>query len=273
MTKKRIDFCTLPSTMKYLYYFIFLISVSISAQDTIETKLLSKIELKADSIIGLDNFETIFLTRNNTLVKQNKESNIKYSNIQLGNITSANTFNPLKINLFYKAFNTVIILDNRLAEIFKIDFNTLKSYKNVTHVSTGSDNTIWIFNQDLQQLELYDYKINNIRAKALPISSDVLDIKSNYNSCWLLTKDFIYQYNYTGSLISKIKNDGYTAIKESDENILLKKENTLYLLTDKTKKLQKINLPNLLINQFLVTNEIVYIYTSGFLHQYQLKFK
>ena len=39
----------------------------------------------------------------------------------------------------------------------------------------------------------------------MPISSQVLDITSNYNSCWLLTRAFIYQYNYTGSLVSKTK--------------------------------------------------------------------
>jgi hypothetical protein len=259
--------------MKYFFCLFYFIICSISAQETIETKLLSKIEVKADSIIGIDSFKTLFFIKNNTLIKQREAANLKYSNLQLGNITSANTFNPLKINLFYKAFNTVIILDNRLAEIFKIDFNTLQAYKNVTHVATGSDNTIWIFNQNLQQLELYDYKANNIRAKSLPISSEVIDLTSNYNSCWLLTKDFIYQYNYTGSLISKIENIGFTSIKESDENIILKKENTLYLIPEKSKKIQEINLPNLLINQFLVTNQIVYIYTDEFLYQYQLKSK
>ena len=66
------------------------------------------------------------------ILKKQEDKLLKYSNLQLGPITSANSFNPLKINVFYKAFNTVIILDNRLAEIYKIDFNQTKPYKNIS---------------------------------------------------------------------------------------------------------------------------------------------
>lgn len=257
--------------MKHLQYILLLFGHLVFAQNNIETKLIDKTEFKADSIVGIDNFNTVFFTENNTLIKKQEDKLLKYSNVQLGTITSANSFNPLKPNIFYKAFNTVIILDNRLAEIYRIDFNQNETYKNVSHVSTGSDNTIWIFNQDLMQLELYDYKTNTIRTKTLPVESNVLDIASNYNSCWLLTKNFIYKYNYFGSLESKIENNGFTAIKESNENIVLKKDNALFYIPKKTETIQSLKIPNLLISQFLVTNEIVYIYTDGFLHQYQLK--
>lgn len=260
-------------TMKYIKYIFFLFSILVFSQENIKTKLLLKTKIQADSIIGIDNFNTSIYTKNNTLIKNKEGEILKYSNLQLGEITSANSFNPLKINVFYKSFNTVIILDNRLAEIFKIDFNLTKPYKNVSHIATGSDNTIWIFNQDLMQLELYDYKTNTVRAKTLPITSNVLDLASNYNSCWLLTKNHIYKYNYFGSLVSKLPNNGYTQIKETNENIILKKENTLYFLDKNTNTIQTIDIQNLLISQFLVTNQIIYIYTGGFLHQYQLKIK
>ncbi|WP_299889038.1 hypothetical protein [uncultured Lacinutrix sp.] len=259
--------------MKYLYYILFLFGHLAFSQDAIKTELLNKSSFDADSIIGIDNFKTVFYTQNNTLIKAKENIFLKYSNVQLGSITSANSFNPLKINIFYKAFNTVILLDNRLAEIYRIDFSQIDTYKNVSHVSTGSDNTIWIFNQDLMQLELYDYKNNTVRAKTLPITTKVIDIASNYNSCWLLTNDYIYHYNYFGSLVSKIKNTGYTSIKESDENLLLKKNNALFYIPKKTEVIKPIDIKNLLINQFLVTNEILYIYTDGLLYQYQLKLK
>ncbi|MEJ6793309.1 MAG: hypothetical protein QNK89_11420 [Lacinutrix sp.] len=259
--------------MKQLQYILFLLTFSAFAQDSIKAELKTKIEFKADSIIGIDNFYTILFTLNNTLTKKQDNKLLKYSNVQLGPITSANSFNPLKINLFYKAFNTVIILDNRLAEIFKIDFNQTKPYKNVSHVSTGSDNTIWIFNQDLMQLELYDYKNNTIRAKTLPIENNILDIASNYNWCWLLTKNFIYKYNYFGSLVSKTPNKGYTKIEECNENIILKKENTLFYAAKNTETIKPVSITNLLISQFFVTNQFVYIYTDKLLYTYQLKLK
>ena len=51
--------------------------------------------------------------------------------------TSADAFNPLKVNLFYKDFNTIAILDNRLAEVFKVDFNSQQPLRLITHVSTA----------------------------------------------------------------------------------------------------------------------------------------
>lgn len=259
--------------MKQLKYLFLLFTFSAFTQENIKAELTSKTEFKADSIIGIDNFGTTFFTLNNTLVKKQENKLLKYSNVQLGSITSANSFNPLKINVFYKAFNTVTILDNRLAEIYKIDFNQTKPYKNVSHVSTGSDSTIWVFNQDLMQLELYDYKTKAVRTKTLPIESSVLDITSNYNSCWLLTKKFIYKYNYFGSLVSKKPNNGYTNIEESNENIILKKDNTLFYIAKNTEITKPLSITNLLISQFFVTNEIVYIYTDKVLYHYQLKLK
>jgi hypothetical protein len=257
--------------MKCICFLFLFISYSIFSQETIETSFTKKTELKADTFIASNNFETHYYIKNNALYNQSTNNTLSYSNIQLGNITSANTFNPLKINVFYKDFNTAVILDNRLAEIFKIDFNTIKPYKSISHVSTGHDNTLWVFNQDTQQLELYDYKVNTTRAQTLPIKSNILDIKSNYNYCWLLTKDTLLVYNYFGSLIQKIKNTGYTSICESNGNLILKKDNSLLYLKKDTENIVPISTQNLLINQFFVTNETLYIYNNKILQQYQLK--
>lgn len=243
------------------------------SQESIEAHLINATEIDLQSIVGIDNFGIMYLIDDNQFQKIDKEKVITYSNVQLGNISSANAFNPLKINLFYKNFNTAIILDNRLAEIYKIDFNTIQPYKNVSHISTGYDTTIWIFNTDLQQLELFDYKANKTRITAMPVQSNVLGMVSNYNFCWLLTEEFLYKYNYFGSLVSQLKNDGFEAIDEDNGNLVIKRGNVLKYLSKDTEVLLPIPTNELLINQFLVTNETLYIYDSKKLHQYQLKIK
>lgn len=260
--------------MKYVSYFLLFLPLSIMLQAPIKTSLIKRSPFKADSFISKNNFETIYYIEDNALLEQTKERkfmDLGYSNFQLGNITSANTFNPLKINLFYKDFNTAVILDNRLSEIFKIEFNNQTPYKNVSHISTGHDNTLWVFNQDTQQLELFDYKTNSTRTQTLPIEGEILDLKSNYNTCFLLTKDYLYMYNYVGSLLKKIKHDGFTSFVESNNNVLFKKDNTLSYYDSKTDIISPIKLPNLLIKQFSVTNETLYIYDNETLHEYQLK--
>jgi len=258
--------------MRYLVYICFLITCTINSQESIEAKLIQTSDLNVDQIVDLNNFQTFYYIQDNTLYKQNKDgTTINYSNYQLGEITTANTFNPLKINLFYQDFNTTVILDNRLAEIFKVDFNTVHPYKNVSYVSTGSDHTLWIFNADFQQLELYDYKANKTRFTAIPVQSLVLDLESDYNYCWLLTENYLYQYNYFGSMISKIKNTGFTQLSKSNGNLILKKDHQLYFKHKKKDEFTPIQLPKLLINQFLLTNETLYIYDFEKLHKYQLK--
>lgn len=257
--------------MKQATCIFFFLTLSIFSQETIETRLVKTTLLTAENLISVNNFGTTFYINDNTLYKTRDKDTLNYNNLQLGELTSANAFNSLKTNLFYKSFNTVIILDNRLSEIYKIDFNAIKNYKNVAHVSTGYDNTIWVFNLDYQKLELFDYKTKTTRAETQPIQSEVLDLKSNFNYCWLLTKNYLYTYNYFGSLVRKTKNTGYTSIAINNEDLVLKKENNLFYLNKTDKTPTPISLPNLIINQFFVTNETLYIYTQKTLHEFHLK--
>ncbi|WP_411766647.1 hypothetical protein [Winogradskyella sp. A3E31] len=258
--------------MKQLFFSFFLLANLLSAQDNITLKSIDSTLLNVKSINGIDNFGTLYYTtKDNSFIKRTTSQSLNYSNFQLGDITSSNPFNPLKINVFYKDFNTVILLDNRLAEISKLDFNQIEPFRNVSHVSTGYDSTIWIFNQDTQQLELFDYLILKTKLKTIPVRSQVLDLKSNYNYCYMLTENFLYIYNYFGSLITKVKNEGYTEIGFTKGSLFLKKENQLSIFNEETAELKELNHPNLLIKQFLVTNETLYIYDGELLRRYQLK--
>ena len=58
---------------------------------------------------------------------------------------------------------------------------------------------------------------------------------------------------------------------ESDGAIVLKKGNSLFYLKKESTELSPIKIPNLLINQFLVTNETLYIYNDETLQKFQLK--
>ncbi|WP_178987485.1 hypothetical protein [Winogradskyella schleiferi] len=260
---------------KLVYLFLFFSSLCFSQENTqryISATLKDSIKIDAKAVFGIDTFGTLYYaTENNSFHKKTKDTIITYANFQLGDITSANIFNPLKINLFYKDFNTVVILDNRLAEISKIDFNIVQPYKNVSFVSSGYDNTLWLFNQDFQHLELYDYKSRKIKLKTMPVQSQVLDLKSDYNYCYLLTENYLYVYNYFGSLLQKLKNKDYESLAFNKAHLLLKSPDKLYILEKNESKIQPIEHPKMLINQFLVTNESVYIYDEKLLRHYQLK--
>lgn len=259
--------------MKYLnLIFIFLMVPHWGvSQKMVETVLMESHEMEADTLFSVDHFGAIYFSKNNVFYKKGVHKTISYSNLQLGDLYIANTFNPLKINLFYKDFNTLVVLDNRFAEIFKIDFNALSPYKNVSHIATGFDNTVWIFNQDQQKLELFDYKTQSTRAQTAPVQSKVLDLKSDYNHCWLLTQKHLYQFNYFGTLVNKMENTGYTSLQTFNGNCVLKKGNTLFYLNKNNKIPVEIKIPYLSLNGFFVTNETLYIYRDETLYKLQIK--
>ena len=261
--------------MKSITLFLFFISTVAFPQKTIKTSFVKKIEFKVQTIVSVtksSDYEKIKYIDNNTFfVKLNDNIIYNYSNVQLGKITSVDAFSPLKVKLFYRDFNTIIALDNRLTETDKIDFNTIKPYKNVSHISTGFGNKLWVFNQDSQQLELYNFKRNTVSAKSAPIQSNVLDIKSSYNYCWLLTENYLYKYDSYGSIIYKIENKNYLNMALEYDNIVLQSnDKNLYYLQKNSQTIVPIETPKLLIKQFLVTNGSLYIYDNEFLHEYQL---
>ncbi|WP_034043159.1 hypothetical protein [Wocania ichthyoenteri] len=261
--------------MRLIPFFFFFVSIVAFPQKTIKTTFVKKIELKAESIISVDkvsDFEVIKYIDNNTLFRKHKDAIIyNYSNVQLGDITTVDAFSPLKIKVFYKNFNTIVVLDNRFSEMDKIDFNTIKPYKNISHVSTGFGSKLWVFNQDLQQLELFNYKTGEVWAKALPVQSLVIQLVSSYTYCWLLTEKYLYKYDAYGSLIYKIENKNYTALALNYGNIVLQSsDKSLYYLPKNSQVITPIETPKLLIKQFLVTRGSLYIYDNEFLHEYQL---
>lgn len=258
--------------MRCILILFLIATLSVAGQSSITVEFLDREPIDADQIVSVNQFNQIYSIDDNIIQLESYLGAIEYSNVQLGTITSANAFNPLKVNLFYKDFNSVVILDNRLAEITKMDFNAIAPFRMVTHISTGNDNTIWLYNQNTQQIELFDYLSLKSRIVSLPIIGNPLDLASNYNFCWLLTDGHILTYNYIGSLLEKIPNDGYTQLVNSRENLFLLKENRLYFKAENSTKILPIEHPELLIKQFLVTNETLYIYDGEFLHQFQLKF-
>jgi hypothetical protein len=256
--------------MNVIKIILFCFVCSCFGQEAIAKKLLSKTPFEYQTVIKVDNFGTTYSFQGNTFFTTGIKGKLEYSNVQLGYITSANAFNPLKINLFYKDFNTLVVLDNRLAEIKKIDFNTLEPFRMVTHLTTANDNRVWIFNDNTLQLELYDYLNDNTILNTFPIEGKLLDLKSNYNFCWVLTDTHFYTFNYFGSLISKEDNPGFTVLQEYKNRLILQRENTLYITQKNVFETKAIDLPKLLIKQFFVVDETLYIYDGKNNYQFQL---
>ena len=262
--------CTFRIRMKHTLYLILFFNYLGFGQTHLSAELTKSTPFQWDSFVGVDSFESIYFLKSNTLYKKNSLELQNYSNLDRGSIEEVSVFNALKLALFYKDFNSVTLLDNRLADLITVDFNSLSPLRTLSHISYGNDTTFWLFDSNALQLELFDYNTSKIRVRAATFQNEILALDSDYNTCWVLTENEVQCYNYTGSLISRLPHEGFTDLKLWNGILFLKKNNSIYYKLKNSDAFLTLNLPKVLVKQFFVTNQTLYIYDEEFLHHYQL---
>ena len=255
---------------RYSCCILLLISVFVQSQSDLSVQFLKKTSVDWDHFVGVDPFDALYYIKNQSLVKDNNGKVQQYSNLQLGAIDHVNIFNTLKIVVHYKDFNSVVLLDNRLAEINIVSFNEVLPFRDITAVSYANENTLWLYNAITLQLELFDYDTQNTQLKSLPIEDEPHALAGDYNNVFALTPSTIYHYNYTGSIIQTIAHQGFDKFQLNNDRLFLKKDNALYCIKSNSSKITPIKIPKILVKQFFVMNQTLYIYDGEFLHYYQL---
>lgn len=258
--------------MKELILITFtLIHFLVSAQETtLKFQLEKKEVFEKVEFIGVDNFDYHYSLKENTITKIGRSKIYEYNNIQLGNVFSVDMTNALKVVVFYKDQNTVVILDNTLSEIAQINFNLLNDFRKINYASSAFDNNIWLYNELTQELELFDFIEIKTKTRTVPIKDNPIFQGSNYNYCWLGTNTNIFCINPYGSIVIELTNSSYESIALFKNNLLLLKENKLHYLSQ-NNVLSEIEIPEEInIEDFSINNETLYIYDGDYLHHLKL---
>jgi len=235
-----------------------------------ELSFVEKKSIDADSFIGYDSYNDLFFIKDQVLYKKTKSALYNFKDFQLGEIHSVDIINPMNIAVYYQDFNTVVLLDNKLTEIERINFNTLSEFINTSQVSVAANNSLWVFNIDSQQVELYNYRSQNKVLVSQPIHGDVVSIASNFNYCFVLTEEKIRAYNIYGSLLAEINNEDFVKIIQLNENLLALKNNKLYYIDKETQEITKIKTPEIIIKDLQLSQEFLYIYDGKQIHFFTL---
>ena len=130
--------------MRFFIIIYLLFFSALANENSLEFKLIFKKETINNNIKAVDNFNNIYAVENNELIKSSDTKDYYYKNSLYSNISSIDVQNSLKIKLFYEDYNTLIVLDNKLSEISKINFNILSPYKIISKFSASNDNNIWV---------------------------------------------------------------------------------------------------------------------------------
>lgn len=261
--------------MKPLLYLIFGLVFQLTFGQTVVLK--NSTPLLADRFIGIDNYKNIYFIKDRVLHKQGEEGNYIHNDLQLGKISSVDIINPLKVVVFFQDTNTVVFLDNKLSEIERISFNNLPQFLNVSTATTAGSNSLWIFNVDTQQLELYNYKTKFNTVVSQPFPGRLASQASNFNYCFVLTGRKLRAFNVYGSLLNETPFEGFEKIVQQNENVVAVKDNSLWYIPDFPRHLDKtprepvtLDLPDITIKDLYLSNDFLYIYDGKNLHTFTL---
>ncbi|MDH7445245.1 hypothetical protein [Aquimarina sp. 2201CG14-23] len=254
---------------KIIFFLIILGSIySVSAQRNVIAK--DTIALDTNRFLGIDTFGATYFAKDNIFYKKWNNQEWQFGDFILGQLTEVSILNPLKIVLFYESSNTVVLVDKYLSEIDRINFNTITEFKSLSLVSPANDNSIWIFDVNTQQLEVFDTNSDKTIVASQPLSELATRQQSNFNYCWVLSDNTLSQFNIYGSLLNRIDNNGFIDIRIINNDLLILKTDGLYYRSTETEEIEKINLPEIPIKQFYVTNEILYIYHQSKIYSFDL---
>lgn len=251
-------------------FLIFLYSTLTFAQGEMILNAIEQTPLKAERFVGIDSYGAIYFIKERTLFKKTKTESFQFKNFQLGEIGEVDLLNPLKITLFFPDYQTAVILDNKLNELRRIPFAMEPPYLNIKNASTATDDRLWVFNEDTQQLEIFNYREKTNQTLSRPIAEIYKTHKSNFNYSYVLTEERLRMYNIYGSLLHSIPSEGIQKISLSNEKVLILKNNNLFLLTDKLSVEKPIKSPDLTIKDLYLSGEFLYIYDGEMIHKSKL---
>lgn len=252
----------------FLFLLLILFPLALWAQAS-SLKLVDRLPVNADQFWGVDSYQHFYFSRNNVFYKTEIEKKFQFQDLQLGELEGVDLLNPLKILLFYKDANTVVILDNRLNEIERVNFNSIPDFKTVDFAGISKDNLLWIFNADVQQLELFDYKSLRTRSSSLPVNRKVTEFRSNYNFSWLKHPKGFSKFNINGSLIDEFTFENALSFTIFKNQVMVQTENSLELFDTNPRSKISLKKPEISFNQFYFDAENLYIYSDKVLYTYE----
>jgi hypothetical protein len=260
--------------MKKLIILLLLCTGSLSAQELgLPAKFLSNAKSGTERYIGTDAFGWQYTVTNGEFRKEKPPQVYKYKNVSLGDIFKVDLQNPLQVVLFYKKFNTVVLVDNQLSEISRINFSQIPQQSLIVEAAgLASQNRLWLYDISTQQIGLFDLGQYTFKTLTPPANEGIKFYQSDYNYFyWIDNTNKFYVVNLFGKVTSlNTVPDFEQAQLLNRTAILLKIDNALYLYNPETQSQKHIELAEKSFGSFYYKGQILSIFTDSEIIQYQI---
>jgi len=260
--------------MKNMILFFIIIQLgTVFGQDKkIVAIKIDTIHLQATTFNGYDSFGAYYYKYGTVFKKKFKSKTWEYKNDALGKITCVNIQNPLKIILFYENFNSVVLLDNQLNEIQKINFSEKQTPILASAIGLASGNRLWVYNGLTQQIGLYDYLKSDFINLTLPFPEKINYYYSDFNTFhWINTSNNWYRCDVYGKVTFVKKISDYEQIQfVSTTDFIYKKNNSLLYYTLNGDITTLIDFDEKTFESFSYKDQILSIFTKHGITNYKI---
>ncbi|WP_294822726.1 hypothetical protein [uncultured Flavobacterium sp.] len=260
--------------MKNFVCFVLLAITGIAtAQDAmIPVKLLNSSKAGPEHYIGTDSYGWQYTVLDNELRKEKNGRMLKFKALSLGNIYRADLQNPLQVILFYRKFNTVVLLDNQMNETSRVNFSDIPQPIIAEAVGLASQNRLWAYDITTQQVGLYDLAKGNFRTLAPPFNDGIKYYQNDYNYFyWVDNANNWYAVNLFGKVSTLGKLPEFDQVQiVSPQSVLYSKDGVIFHFDPAMSKGTRIAIVEKSFGSFYYAAEILSIFTEHEIIYYQL---
>ena len=206
----------------------------------------------ASSFFITDNLENSYLIKRNVLEKYGPEGNLlkTFSNKNWGDISFADAHDPLKILLFYKAFQQILFIDDMLAPSGNSISLDALGYNQVSLACTSHNNGFWVYSQQNLELIRFDQNLQKTQQTGNISQLSGMEINPNFiteqNNTVFLNDSAkgILVFDIYGTYNKTIPIKGLLHFQIRNEQIIYFKDNKLKSYNMKTLEEAEIPLPS-----------------------------
>lgn len=225
---------------------------------------------------NLENFTTdhlgnVYLIKNDEVEKVapyniKNSINLSFSDPSLGEVKHIDAFNPMRIMLLYTPFNRIVFLDNKLNSL-STGFNPEELGLYDVQLSSISDqNRIWLYDQNLDQIVLWNPRIDGIEYSSQNITQIAgVENKPNFlvsdmNGVYInLPEVGILVFDVFGNFKKIIEVKGLTYFQIKDHRLYYYQKGELFMVGLKNPLLRKVRLPFKGIKKLRIENQLLYL--------------
>lgn len=256
-----------------LSLFLLLSTFTLFAQaNFVETTQINQTSITADTILGFDNFNSLYYINENTLYKTMNSTQAEYNNFSLGKISKVDFQNPLKILVFYERFNTAVLLDKQLSEIIKYDFSQNETPIVSSAIGISTQNKLWIYNNLTQKISLYSTSKNTLEELSTAVKSPIKHYTTDVNQFSWIDENLDW---FSCDIYGKIKKIGTVQETEfcqfvDSRSIVYKKDNLFYLRSAAMETGMQLNNVDKRAKSFQLHGDILSIFTNREIINYKI---